>query len=67
VTHPYRTTSWAPDPDLRSDDGTALAFGVMAFAGAIELAIAVSHHAVAEMVFGAACVVAGLWLHHRER
>ncbi|HEU4727002.1 MAG TPA: hypothetical protein VFT22_03915 [Kofleriaceae bacterium] len=70
--HPYRTTSFrdhsemdAGEPDLR------LAVGVMTFAGAVQVAIALPHPGLPSLqtLFGGACFVAGLaWLlRHRPR
>ncbi|HET7504718.1 MAG TPA: hypothetical protein VFK02_27035 [Kofleriaceae bacterium] len=70
--HPYRTPS-PPLPETRvaSDDGgLRLAFRVMTFVGAVQVASELPYGfpPSGQTVFGAACMIAGLvWLlRHRE-
>lgn len=69
--HPYRT-SCPPDPETEvaiTDDGRKIAFGVLAFVGAVQVAIALPHPGPpsAQTLFGAVCFIAGLvWLIHRD-
>ena len=70
--HPYRTPS-PPHPETRvavADDGRKLAFGVLTFVGAVQVASALPHPGIPgwQTLFGAACFIAGLaWLiRHRE-
>ena len=65
--HPYRTSS-PPEPEIddhASDHGLRLAFGVMTFVGAVQVAIALPHAGPpsTQTLFGGACFIAGLaWL-----
>ena len=70
--HPYRTPT-PPDPETRvavTDDGCKLAFGVLTFVGAVQVASALLHAGPpsAQTLFGASCFIAGFaWLiRHRE-
>jgi hypothetical protein len=71
--HPYRDGS-PPEPEhdlAASEPGLRLAFGVMAFVGAVQVAIAIPHSGPPSLqtLFGGACFVAGMaWLlRHRRR
>lgn len=65
--HPYRTPS-PPQRETRvaaTDDGRKLAFGVLTFVGAVQVASALAHPSTPtwQTLFGAACFVAGVaWL-----
>ena len=74
--HPYRNDS-APEPEHdidASEPGLRLAFRVMAFVGAVQVAIAIPHFGhpgppSLQTLFGGACFIAGMaWLlRHRHR
>jgi len=64
--HPYRTPSPPPaESTAIARDGRKLAFGVLTFVGAVQVASALPHPGAPELqtLFGAACFAAGLaWL-----
>ena len=70
--HPYRVPH-GPDPARRvaaEEGGGWFAFGVMTFAGAVQVAIGVAQGGPPSIatVFGAACFVSGLaWLLRQGR
>jgi hypothetical protein len=64
--HPYRDPSF-PEPtrDLPvREPGLRLAFGVMTFVAAVQVAVAIPHSGPASLqtLFGGACLIAGMWL-----
>lgn len=70
--HPYRDSS-LPDPEhdiAASEPGLRLAFCVMTFVGAVQVAIAVPRSGPPSLqtLFGGACFIAGLaWLLRHRR
>jgi uncharacterized membrane protein YgdD (TMEM256/DUF423 family) len=69
--HPYRTSpSCEPTESVEREPGLRLAFGVMTFVGAVQVASALLHRDPPSLqtLFGGACFVAGMaWLLRHRR